>query len=197
MNTNRLNIEFRDTEQAHLCLGVPGVSLFHPDRYTIDLLNIILGSGMSSRLFTEVREQQGLAYDIHSHADHFTDSGAIIVHAGVDPQRIDNAVAAIINQLFQMQENISQAELNKAKELIKGHLLLSMENNRNVASWAGAQEMLSNRILTIEEVTSIVEATTIEDIRRVAQQFMTNEEINLAVVGPVKARQSLAKLLKL
>ena len=197
MNTGRLNIEFRDTKQAHLCLGVPGVSLFHPDRYTIDLLNVILGSGMSSRLFTEVREQQGLAYDIHSHADHFTDSGAIIVHAGVDPRRISNAVAAIISQLLQLQENISQAELNKAKELIKGRLLLGMENNQNVASWAGAQEMLSNRILTIEEVTSIVEATTIEDIRRVAQQFMTNEEINLAVVVSVKARESPAKLLKL
>jgi len=193
----RLHIEFRDTEQAHLCLGVPGLSLLHPDRFTIDLLSVVLGEGMSSRLFTEVRERQGLAYDIHSYVDHFTDSGAAIIYAGVDPERVDSALKAILSQLYQLKEGISEIELNKAKELAKGRLLLSLENSRNVAVWLGAQEMLTNRILTVDEIISLVEAVTTDDLRRVAQQLLTSEKLNLAIVGPVKEEEALADLLKL
>ncbi len=193
----RLCIEFRDIEQANLCLGLPGLSFFHPDRYTVDLLSIILGEGMSSRLFTEVRENQGLAYDIHSYADHFADAGAVIVHAGVDPGRVDSALKAIINQLSLLKEHISEAELNKAKEMVKGRLLLSLENSRNVAAWLGAQEILTNQILTADEVISQVEAVITEDLKRVAQELLTSEKLNLAIVGPVKKEESLAKLLKL
>ncbi|MCX6009568.1 MAG: pitrilysin family protein [Chloroflexi bacterium] len=193
----RLHIEFRDTEQAHLCLGVPGLSFFHPDRYAADLLSIILGEGMSSRLFTEIREQQGLAYDIHSYADHFADAGAVIIYAGVDPGRVDSALRAIIDQVSKLKEQITEAELNKAKEIVKGRLLLSLESSRNVAAWLGAQELLINRILTADEVISLVEAVTIEDLKRVAQQLLTSEKLNLAIVGPVKEEKPLAKLLKL
>ena len=193
----RLNIEFRDTEQVLLCLGVPGLSLLHPDRFAVDLLSIVLGEGMSSRLFTEVREQQGLAYDIHSYADHFTESGAVIIYAGVDPGRVDSALRAILNQLSQLKEGVSETELNKAKELVKGRLLLGLENSRNVAAWLGAQEMLTNHILTVDEVISLVEAVTTEDLRQVAQQLLINEKLNLAIVGPVKEEEPLAKLLKL
>ncbi|MCJ7654482.1 MAG: insulinase family protein [Dehalococcoidia bacterium] len=193
----RLNIEFRDTEQAHLCLGVPGLSFFHPDRYAVDLLSIILGEGMSSRLFTEIREQQGLAYDIHSYVDHFADSGAVVIYAGVDPGRVDSALRAIIDQVSKLKEQITEAELNKAKEIVKGRLLLSLESSRNVAAWLGAQELLINRILTADEVISLVEAVTIEDLKRVAQQLLTSEKLNLAIVGPVKEEKPLARLLKL
>ena len=195
--TARLNIEFRDTEQAHICLGVPGLSFFHPDRYAVDLLSIILGEGMSSRLFTEIREQQCLAYDIHSYSDHFADSGAVIIYAGVDPGRVDSALRSIIDQVSKLKEQISEAELGKAKEIAKGRLLLSLESSRNVAAWLGAQELLTNRILTADEVISLVEAVTIEDLKRVAQQLLTSEKLNLAIVGPVKEEKPLAKLLKL
>jgi len=193
----RLNIEFRDTEQAHLCLGVPGLSFFHPDRYSIDLLSIILGEGMSSRLFNEIREQQGLAYDIHSYADHFADSGAVIIYAGVDPSQVDSALGAIIDQISKLKEQISEAELSKAKEIAKGRLVLGLESSRNVAAWLGAQELLTSRILTTDEVISLVEAITIEDLKRVAQQLLTSEKLNLAIVGPVKEENPLARLLKL
>ncbi len=193
----RLHIEFRDTEQAQLCLGIPGLSFFHPDRYAIDLLSIILGEGMSSRLFTEVREQQGLAYEIHSYADHFADAGAVIIHAGVDPGRTEEALTAIINQVANLKEQISEAERKKAKEMAKGRLLLSLENSRNVAAWLGAQELLTNRILTADEVISLVEAVTTEDLKRVAQQLLTGDKLNLAIVGPVKEEEPLARLLKL
>ncbi len=193
----RFHIEHRDIKQAHLCLGIPGLSIFHPDRFALDLLNIVLGEGMSSRLFIAIREQQGLAYDIHSYVDHFTDSGAVIIHAGVDPRRVDAALQAILIQLSQLKEHISEPELNKAKELAKGRLLLSLENSRSVASWLGVQEILTNRILTIDEVISLIEAVTIEDLRRVAQQVLISEKLNLAIVGPVKKKDPLAEMLKL
>jgi len=195
--TARLNIEFRETEQANLCLGVPGLSFFHPDRYAVDLLSIILGEGMSSRLFIEIREQQGLAYDIHSYADHFADSGAVIIHAGVDPGRTEDAIKAIIDQIAKLKEKISQDELKKAQEIAKGRLLLSLESSRNVAAWLGVQELLLNHILTTDEVISQVEAVTAEDLKRVAQQLLISEKLNLAIVGPVKDEDRMARLLKL
>jgi predicted Zn-dependent peptidase len=193
----RLKIEFRETEQIQLCLAVPGFSYFHPDRFAVDLLSTILGEGMSSRLFTEIREQQGLAYDIHSYADHFADSGAVIINAGVDSTRVDNAVKAIIEQLSKIKEQIAEAELRKAKEIAKGRLLLSLESSRNVAGWLGAQDLLTKRILTPDEVISLVEAVTIEDLKRVARELFAGEKLNLAVVGPVKKEQPLARALKM
>jgi predicted Zn-dependent peptidase len=193
----RLKIEFRETEQVQLCLAVPGFSYFHPDRFAIDLLSTILGEGMSSRLFTEIREHQGLAYDIHSYADHFADSGAVIISAGVDSSRVDKAVKATIDQLAKIKEQISDAELKKAKEIAKGRLLLSLESSRNVAGWLGAQELLTKRIFTPDEVIALVEAVTVEDLKRVARELFTGEKLNLAMVGPVKKEEPLARLLKL
>jgi predicted Zn-dependent peptidase len=193
----RLKIEFRETEQVQLCLAVPGFSFFDPDRFSVDLLSTILGEGMSSRLFTEIREQQGLAYDIHSYADHFADAGAVIIHAGIDSSRVDKALGAIIDQLSKLKEQISEAELRKAKEIAKGRLLLGLESSRNVAGWLGGQELLTKRILTPDEVIALVEAVTVEDLKRVAKQLFTGEKLNLAIVGPVKKEGPLAGLLKL
>jgi predicted Zn-dependent peptidase len=195
--TPRLKIEFRETEQVQLCLAVPGFSYFHPDRFAVDLLSTILGEGMSSRLFTEIREQQGLAYDIHSYADHFSDSGAVIIYAGVDSSRVNKAVKAIIDQLSKIKEQISDAELKKAKEIAKGRLLLSLESSRNVAGWLGAQELLTKRILTPDEIITLVEAVTIEDLKRVGRELFTGEKLNLAIVGPVKKEKPLTGLLKM
>jgi predicted Zn-dependent peptidase len=193
--TAKLNIEFRDTEQVHLCLGIPGLSLFHPDRFALDLMSIVLGEGMSSRLFTEIREKQGLAYDIHSYTDHLTDTGAVIIHAGVEPQRLEEALKAIIAQLAQLKERIFESELTKAKEMAKGRLLIGLENSRNVAAWFGAQAILTNQILTADDVIALIEATTTEDLKRVANQVLVGEKLNLAIVGPVKKQEPIAKLL--
>jgi predicted Zn-dependent peptidase len=191
-----VKIEFRETEQVQFCLAVPGLSYFDPDRFALDLLNTVLGEGMSSRLFIEIREKQGLAYDIHSYSDHFSDSGAVIVYAGVDSSRVDKAVRAVIDQLSQAKEQISDAELRKAKEMAKGRLLLSLESSRNVASWLGGQELLTKRILTPDEVIELIEAVTVNDLKRMAQQLFTTEKLNLAVVGPVKDEDPLVDLLK-
>ncbi len=145
--TQRLRIEPRDLEQVHLCLALPGVSIFDPRHFILDLLDVILGAGMSSRLFTEVRDKLGLAYDIHSYVDHFLDCGSVVVSAGVKPQNLATAIKAILEQLRQLKESIPEAELTKAKEQSKGNLLLRMEDSHNVASWLGDQEFLTKRIL--------------------------------------------------
>ena len=195
--TPGIKIEYRKTEQSHLTLALRGLSNLHPDRYALNILNIILGGGMSSRLFVELRENKGLAYSIFSYTTHFFDSGSIVVYAGVDPARTKEAIGAIINELQRMKEGVSEAELTKAKELTKGRLLLRMEDTRSVASWAGGQELLTDRILTVDEVVERVEGVSLEDVRRVACQLLVTEKLNLAVVGPRRSERGLHSLLKL
>jgi predicted Zn-dependent peptidase len=193
-----LSIEYRDTEQVHLCLGIRGVSILHPDRFAVDLFSIVLGEGMSSRLFSEVRENLGLAYEINSSTEHYIDSGSIVIRAGVDTQKTNNALITIIERLSRIGNDITETELARAKEISKGRLLLAMENTRNVANWSGAQELLTGQILTVEQIIDLVDSVTIEDIRRVVQALVTTENLKLAIIGPVKEEEDeLARLLRL
>ena len=193
----RLRVESRDIEQVHLCLAVHGFSHFHPQRFTIDLLNTVLGGGMSSRLFTEIREHRGLAYDIHSYTEHFLNSGSFAIYAGVDPSKIEIAVEAIIKEVFQIKREIIASELTRAKELSKGRLYLRLEDSRNVALWHGSQEILTQQILSIDDVISIVDAVTVDELKAVAKQIFIESGLNLAVTGPVKEETTLRQLLKI
>jgi len=193
----RLKVEKRDTEQTHLCLALPGVSLGDPRRFTIDLLNVILGEGMSSRLFIEIRDKLGLAYNIHSYLDHFQDSGALTVYAGVHPKSLEIGISAILEQLALLKETISPEEVTKAKELSKGRLLLRMEDSRSVAGWVGGQEILSNKIMDVEEVVAIIEKVTAEEMCAVAKELLVGDKLRLSVVGPVKSADHLENLLKI
>jgi len=193
----RLHIERKDTEQAHLCLGLSGLSLLHPKRFTLDLLNAILGEGMSSRLFTEIRDRLGLAYSIHSFVDHFLDTGSIAIYAGVEPKNLQLAITAILEQLSRLKEIVPEAELSKAKESSKGRLLLRMEDSHSVAGWAGGQEILTERILSVNQVMSIIDAVTAEELRQLAHELLVDSQLRLAVVGPVAEDEPLDKLLKL
>jgi predicted Zn-dependent peptidase len=193
-----VKIEKRKIEQAHLCLALPGLSRFHPKRYHIDVLNIILGEGMSSRLFTEVRDKLGLAYTIASYAEHLSDTGSFIVYAGVEPRKLSTAIKVITEQMALFKQvKVSEDELVKAKEMAKGRLLLRMEENRHVASWLGTQEILNNRILDVDDVVAIIEAVTADDIREIARELMVADLLKLAVVGPVSKDEPLEDLLRL
>lgn len=193
----RLHVEKRDTEQAHLCLALPGLSFLHPKRFTLDLLNVILGEGMSSRLFTEIRDKLGLAYSIHSYMAHFLDSGSVTIYAGVEPKNLPAAITAILEQLSQLREIVPEAELSKAKESSKGRLLLRMEDSRSVAGWIGGQEVLTGRILSVDQVIDIIDAITAEELRQLAQELLVGNRLRLAVVGPVASHEPLEALLKL
>ncbi len=193
----RFCLETRDIEQAHLCLALPGLSLVHPRRFALDLLNIILGEGMSSRLFTEIRDKMGLAYSIHSCVDHFLDCGSMIIYAGVEPKNLATTIKAILEQLSKLKDEIPEAELTKAKELAKGRLLLRMEDSRNVAGWMGGQEVLTRRILTPERVIALINAVTVEELKQLAGELLIGSQLRLAVVSPVSATEPLEELLRL
>ncbi len=187
----RLRVDPKDIEQAHLCLAVHGFSRSHPQRFTIDLLNTVLGGGMSSRLFMEIRERRGLAYDIHSYTEHFLDSGTFGIYAGVDPSKTESALAAILEELSKIRQGITASELTRARELSKGRLYLRFEDSQNVALWYGSQEILLREILDIDDVVSIVDAITIDELQQVAQKILTGSGLNLAVTGPVRKHSPL------
>jgi len=195
-NAPRWRIENRKTEQAHLCLGVRGLSNSHPDRYALDLLNVVLGEGMSSRLFLEIREKRGLAYQVHSYISHFLDSGSAVIYAGVEPKHTERTISAILEELNHLKEGIPEAELTKVKEFSKGRMLLRMEDTRSVASWLGGQELLTGQIRTVDEVVEIIDSITAEDLQRVAKNLFVTEKLNLALVGPFRAEKRLAGILK-
>ncbi len=194
----RLRIHRKETEQSHLCLSVPGIRRDHPDRFKLRMLNTVLGEGMSSRLFTEIREKRGLAYSIYSYFSAMHDTGAVGVYAGVDPGRIEDAIKAILGEWDRLrQESVPADELTKAKEFVKGRLLLQMEDSFSVAAWVGRQEVLSPEVLTVDEVVQAVEAVTAADIQRVAQNLFQGEKLNLAVVGPFEDGEGFRGLLEL
>jgi len=190
----RLCAESRDIEQVHLCLAVHGFSRFHSQRFVLDLLNTVLGGGMSSRLFTEIREHKGLAYDIHSYVEHFLNSGSFITYAGVDPAKVEAAIEAILGELSKLRQDITPDELTRAKEMSKGRLQLQMENSQNVVLWLGGQELLMRRILDIDEVISIIDAITIDDLEQVAGELLSSDKLNLAIVGPIEKEPSIGLL---
>jgi len=194
----RLVAEQRDTEQVYLCLSLRGLPHTHPERFALALLNIILGEGMSSRLFQEIRERRALAYDVHSHISHFHDSGSVNIYAGVDSNKVEDVIEAIVNELGKLRDNIVlENEILKAKELGKGRLMLRMEDTRSVAGWTGGQELLMGHIRTVDEVVSIVDAIPASELQRVAQELFVTDKLCLALVGPAGKEERLRKLLKL
>lgn len=194
--TPRFGLITRKTEQAHFCLAYKGLSATHPDRYALGLLMTILGEGMSSRLFQEIREKRGLAYEVASYGSHLQDSGSLIVYAGVDPRRVKEAVAAVKEELLRMaREEVPEDELRRTKEFSKGRLFLRMEDSRAQAGWAGAQELLLGRVRSIDEVVATIEAITPGDILRVAQSLLVPQRLSLAVVGPFRSHRPFQKLL--
>jgi len=193
----RLRIEEKRGTQEHICIAVPGIALADPDRYPLDLFSIVLGEGMSSRLFLELRDRRGLAYDVHSYVNYYRDAGSVVVYVGVEPEQAETAVAAIVEQIAKLKADLSASELSKAKEYWKGRLELSMEDTHSVATWAGAQQMLLGHVYTVEEVMDCVDRVTIEDVRRVAGRLFTPESLRLAAVGPLRKGERLSRWLRL
>jgi predicted Zn-dependent peptidase len=190
-------VYYKKTDQTHLHLGVrTGYNLFHPDKYALSLLGVILGGNMSSRLWISVRERQGLAYYIATSAETDTDTGCFVAQAGVDNQRIEKAIKIILNEYKKIaQKKISQAELKKAKDYTKGTALIGMESSDAQASFIAFQELLTKEILTLEEKFAKIEAVTVADIQRVAQDIFKPEKLNLALIGPFKDKRKFEKIL--
>ncbi len=201
-------IKHKKTEQVNIALGVRTVPLNHKDRYPLSVLSAILGAGMSSRLFHEVREKRGLAYYIRASSDHYQDCGTLASYSGVDPKRVDEAVKVILEEFRKVQNSkyaVKSSELKKAKEFIKGHLVLELEDSRSVAGFYAHQELLEDRIDTPEEVLVKVDKVSLMDIERVAEKYLVEKSLNLAIIGDFDpsissgqaARQRFENLLQL
>lgn len=194
----RIRLGKRDTAQAQLVVGLPGLRRDHPDSWILAVLNGVLGDGMSSRLFLSVREERGLAYDISSGLVDYSDAGAVEVSAGVDPGSLKQAVAAILAELVRLRdEPVPADELEKAKRYLMGGLELRMDESRHVASWIGGQEALHDRVLTIDEALAAVDAVGADDLQRVATELFRDEGLRLAAVAPARYLRGLDRALRL
>jgi predicted Zn-dependent peptidase len=195
-----LLVKQKKTEQVNVALGVRTVNINHPDRYALEVLAAILGGGMSSRLFHEVREKRGLAYSITSSSFHYGDCGSLVSIAGVDPKRAKEAVAIMIEEYRKISDpksQISHQEITKAKEYLKGHLVLELEDSRSVAGFYAQQELLEKQIENPGEVLKKIENVTAEDVKGVAKKYFVNKGLNLAVIGNFPSGQEFESLLKL
>jgi predicted Zn-dependent peptidase len=194
----RVRLERRDTEQTNLCLLTPALAHSHPDYHAQTLLNVILGDGMSSRLFLEVREQQGLAYDISTSPMSYHDTGCFVTYAGVEPGRTGPALRAILAELARLRlEPVPPEELQRAKEYTKGRMALRLEDTYSVASWLGGQEALRGKVMDLDEAMARIDAVTSADIRRVAHDLFQEEWLRLALIGPHNDPAEFDRLLTL
>lgn len=190
-------VHYKRTEQAHIEIAVPALSSQDPDRFTLDMISVILGEGMSSRLFMELREKRALCYDVHSYASHYLDTGAFAVYAGVDPKKAHEATRALVEELGRLRnDGVTEEELHKAKELSKGRLLLRMEDTRAVSGWLGGQEMLNRIVRTPDEIVALFEAVTVADVKRLSERLFESSKLAMALVGPFRSTSRFAPLLK-
>jgi predicted Zn-dependent peptidase len=197
-NAPHVKLHTKQSDQAHIRIGVHSYPLDHPDRYALSLLATVLGGGMSSRLFTEVRERRGLAYYIYGHNMGYTDTGTLYAQGGVDIQRIDDAVSTVVNEFGRMAaEPVEPDELEKARNFSKGRLVLSLEDPKGMIMFGLRNEVLEGKIREPEEVLAGLDAVTLEDIQRVAQDIILEERLNLAAIGPFDDPDRFRKLLAL
>jgi predicted Zn-dependent peptidase len=182
----RVRVFTKQSEQAHISIGVHSLPLGHPDRYALQLLAAALGGGMSSRLFSEVRERRGLAYYVYGLNHSYTDAGTLYSQAGVDIGRIDDAVTTIAAELRKIAaEPLPADELEKARNFAKGRFVLQLESPQGLMMFGLRKEVLERRLPDPDEFLRGVDAVTSDDVARVATELITSDRLRLAVIGPL------------
>jgi len=193
----KISLHFKKTDQTHLTLGVRTYSVFHLDKYVLELLAAVLGGNMSSRLFISVRERKGLAYYVSSQTSYYNDRGYLATSAGVDHQKVDKTIKIILREYKGIIKNITGDELKKAKEFLKGRMSIGLEGPDDYAFFVGGEEITTGEILTPEQIYARIDKVSLGDIKRVARDIFKPKKLNLAVIGPHKDKQKFYKLLKL
>lgn len=194
----RLHVHFRETEQAQIHIGVPGLPFSHPDRFALRLLNVVLGEGMSSRLFQEIRERRGLAYSVDAFAKMLSDTGVVGMYAGTSPKQAATTVSALLAEWDRLrQERVPEDELRKAREYLKGRMLMALEDSAAYASWWGRQEVSNRPLEGPDEFVAQLDAVTPEAIQSVAQRLFREDKLNLVVVGPFQDEAPFLSALRL
>ena len=193
----RVRLVERETEQAHLCIGMPALSYATERRYVQSTIEAVLSSGMSSRLFQEIREKRGLVYSVYGYFRPYFDVGQGVMYAGTDLERIEEAVEALVGELRKLRdEQVPEEELRRTKDLRKGRLLMGFEDSRSVAAWIGSQEATYGEIKTPEEVMERIEAVTAADVQELAQELFRPERLSLALIGPYSDAKPFTQLLE-
>jgi predicted Zn-dependent peptidase len=192
----QVKVHTKQSDQAHLILGVRSRPVAHPDRYVLQVLATVLGGGMSSRLFTEVRERRGLAYYVYGINHSYTDAGSLYAQAGVDINRIDEAVTTIVAELKRIAaEPVPPDELEKARNFAKGRFVLQLENPQGLILFGLRREVLEGEAVEPDEVMAAIDAVTAEDVQRVAQELIADNRLKLALIGPFDDADRFQKLL--
>jgi len=192
----RVRVHTKQSDQAHICLGVYSYPLEHPDRYALQVLGNVLGGGMSSRLFTEVRERRGLAYYVYGINHSYTDAGSLYAQAGVDINRIDEAIETIAGELRKIAaEGVPQDELDKTKSFAKGRFVLQLESPQGLIMFGLRREVLERRAPDPEEIVAELDKVTADDLARVAGDLIEGRGANLAVIGPFDDAERFEQLL--
>jgi len=169
---------------VHVCLGVPSYPLPHSERFACYVLNTLLGGGMSSRLFQNIRERQGLAYAVFSELSPYRDTGCLSIYAGTSIESASRVVESILREFHQLkQEQVSVEELRRAKDHLKGSLMLSLESTSSRMSNLARQEMYFGRFFTLDELVESIESVTADDVQRIAQRFFDPRQIAVTVLG--------------
>jgi predicted Zn-dependent peptidase len=195
-NGSRVKVHTKASDQAHVCLGVRSRPIADPDRYVLMVLSTVLGGGMSSRLFTEVRERRGLAYYVFATNHAYTDAGSLYAQAGVDIERIDDAVETVAAELRKIAaEAVPDEELLKAKSFAKGRFALQIESPHGLIMFGLRREVLEGQAPEPDEVVAGIEAVTAEDVQRVARDLIDDGALRLAVIGPFDDADRFEQLL--
>lgn len=196
--TPQLKLKYKKTEQVHLAFGLTGPKATDKDFIAGQILSVILGGSMSSRLFINIRERHGLCYHISSSFDSYQDIGLFSIMSGLDKKRILMAIGLILDELRKIKKNgITSAELKKTKEFLKGHIILGMEDSAAVAEWFGRQEILIGQAKTPEQKITEVMKVSKSQVDAVARKIFQTNKINLALIGPYKDDKKFKKLLKI
>ncbi len=174
----------KELEQVHVCLGVPSYPIPHEDRFTCYVLNTVLGGGMSSRLFQNIRERLGLAYSVFSELNPYTDTGCLAVYAGTSLESARQVVELVLKEFAELKQQIvPPEELRRAKDHLKGSLMLSLESTSSRMSNLARQEMHFQRFFTLDELVESIEKVTADDVQRVARTFFDQKQIALTILG--------------
>lgn len=188
----------KKTEQSHLAVGFRTVALNHPDYFKLDLLGMILGGSMSSRMFEEIREKRGLAYAVRTCTSNFIESGFILTQAGVPHEKVYEAAEAIVGEYKKIKSTkVPETELSKAKEIICGKLLIKFEDSEEVAHYFAADKLLLGEIITPEDLVKIYQNITADDIMEMAKKYLTDERLGLSFIGLEFSKQKLEEILKI
>lgn len=194
-NSPLLDLERREIEQVHIHMGYSGVSRSHPDRYALAILSLILGDGMSSRLFQEIRETRGLVYDIESGTTHLQDVGDFRISLAVHQEKYVDAIKAILEEIEALKRNLQSSEVQRAKQIMSGRRRLRMDNTQSVASWNAQQELFYNQIDSEKSVEELIEMNDETNLKTVAEKYLNISKLNVAIVGDITGKEDLLDII--